>query len=163
MTDTAQPTRVEPTLGSAPARSDSPALSELRAAVEAAPADTAPRLDRAGLDQLSRIEEKTARIEEKYARTEALMGRLEAQVEQTTTRAGELARHADLVALRNEVAQLSQRTRSIPGAATLLVMAVLTALLTAGAILAAMKYGVPGVLPPAPPSAAQSPAGSPPR
>jgi hypothetical protein len=147
MTDTAQPTRVEPTLGAAPARSDTPAVAELRAAVEAAPADLTPRLDRAGLDQLSRIEEKTARIEEKYARTEALMGRLETQVEQTTTRAGELARHADLVAVRAELEALARRTRRLPGFATILFVALVSILLTVAGVVAASRYGIPGVLP----------------
>jgi hypothetical protein len=147
MTDTAQPTRVEPTLASAPARSDTPAVAELRAAAEAAPADLTPRLDRAGLDQLSRIEEKTARIEEKYARTEALMGRLEMQVEQTTTRAGELARHADLVAVRAELEALARRTRRLPGFAAILFVALVSILLTVAGVVAATRYGIPGVLP----------------
>jgi hypothetical protein len=149
MTDTM---RVEPTLGPAPASADSPAVAELRAAVDAAPpdttpADTTPRLDRAGLDQLSRIEEKTARIEEKYARTEALIGRLERQVEQTTTRANELARHADLVAVRADLEAVSRRTRRLPGLATILFVALVSVLLTIAGVVAATRYGIPGVLP----------------
>jgi len=144
MTDTM---RVEPTLGSAPASADSPAVAELRAAVDAAPADTTPRLDRAGLDQLSRIEEKTARIEEKYARTEALIGRLERQVEQTTTRANELARHADLVAVRADLEAVARRTRRLPGLATILFVAFVSVLLTIAGVVAATRYGIPGVLP----------------
>jgi hypothetical protein len=159
MTDTAQPTRVEPTLGSAPAPSDSPALSELRAAVEApagetratvgsaTPSSGGMMIDRAGLDQLSRIEEKAARIEEKYARTEALIGRLERQVEQTTTRAGELARHADLIAVRAELEALARRTRRLPGFGTILLVALVSILLTVAGVVAATRYGIPGMLP----------------
>ena len=145
MTDTAQPTRVEPTLGSAPASPDAPA-ADTRVVGSATPA-TVTTLDRAGLDQLSRIEEKTARIEEKYARTEALIGRLERQVEQTTTRASELARHADLVAVRADLEALSRRTRRLPGFATILFVALVSVLLTIAGVVAATRYGLPGVLP----------------
>jgi uncharacterized membrane protein len=141
MTDTM---RVEPTLGSAPASADSPAVAELRAAVDSGPTTT---LDRAGLDQLSRIEEKTARIEEKYARTEALIGRLERQVEQTTTRANELARHADLVAVRADLEALARRARRLPGFSTILFVAFVSVLLTIAGVVAATRYGIPGVLP----------------
>ena len=153
MTDTAQPTRVEPTLASAPASSDSPAVAELRAAIEApgvgsaTPASGGMTLDRAGLDQLSRIEEKAARIEEKYARTEALIGRLERQVEQTTTRANELARHADLVAVRADLEALARRARRLPGFSTILFVAFVSVLLTIAGVVAATRYGIPGVLP----------------
>ncbi len=142
MTDTM---RVEPTLGSAPASADSPAVAELRAAVDAAPADTTPRLDRAGLDQLSRIEEKTARIEEKYARSEALLQRYGDKIEAATGRMGEVALQADLVAVREEVGALARRFGRLPGFGALMLTAVVTAILTAAVTVALIKY-VPGLL-----------------
>ena len=176
MTDISAPVRVEPTPDPLPTPMPAPASTATTTAAPAtthasssadpAPASVSGTNASTGEStaQLSRIEDKTARIEEKYARSEALLLRMGDRVDAAAgVITNEAARQADLVALRNEVAQLSHRTRSIPGAATLLVMAVLTALLTTGAMLAAMKYGVPGVLPPAGPSTVQSPAGSPPR
>ena len=114
--------------------------------------------------QLSRIEDKTARIEEKYARSEALLLRMGDRVDAAAgVITSEAARQSDLIALRNEVAALTQRTRGLPGAGTMFVMALLTALLTSAAVIAATRYGIPGVLPPAGQSVAQPAAGSPAR
>ena len=111
--------------------------------------DDAPprRVDAGDLDQLSRIEEKAARIEEKYARTEALLLRVEEKVEKSTSRTSELARQSDLAALRGQVNALSDRVRRVPGFASLLVLALLAAIVGAGLTVAAMHYGIPGVLP----------------
>ena len=155
MSNTTAPTRVEPKLEGTSAASDSPAAAEFRAAAEPrAPdprpaetrsADAAPRLDRAGLDQLSRIEEKTARVEEKYARTEALMHRLESKLEHTTNRAAEMARQADLVAVRAELDALARRVRRLPGLSSLVFVALVSILLTVAGTVALLRYGVPGV------------------
>ena len=148
MTSTAQPARVEPTLDPAPAtQPDPPAVAELRAAVGSATPAVSPTLDRASLDQLSRIEEKTARIEEKYARTEALMQRLESKVEHTTNRAAEMARQADLIAVRAELDALARRTRRLPGLTSLVFLAIVSILLTVAGVVAVLRYGIPGVLP----------------
>ena len=99
------------------------------------------------LDQLSRIEDKAARIEEKYARTEALLLRVTDKLDAATSQMGEAARQADLEALRQEVAGFSGRIRNLPGFASLMVAALVTALLTAAIVVALQRYGLPGVLP----------------
>jgi DNA repair exonuclease SbcCD ATPase subunit len=96
-------------------------------------------------EQLSRIEDKTARIEDKYARSEALIARMEDKVEAASQRMNEAAKQADLAALRSEVRALSDRTRRLPGAGALLVMAIVTAVLTAAVLLAAQRFGIPGL------------------
>jgi hypothetical protein len=166
MADPLAPTRVEPQLDAPPAPAPSP-VAELRAIVEGTPAQapasagtvttvatpaatsavTTPT-DRPGLDQLSRIEDKTARIEEKYARSEALLNRVEDRVEKATARMGEAARGQDMAALRGEVAALDRRVRGLPGFGGLLIVGLLSGLIGAGATIAALRYGIPGVLPP---------------
>jgi hypothetical protein len=165
MADPTPPTRLEPPLGSGPGYPAPPVaspgaspLAELRAAVEgggtapASPTATistpAPPPDRAGVDQLSRIEDKTARIEEKYARSEALLNRVEDRVEKAVARMGEAARGQDMAALRGEVAALDRRLRGVPGFGTLLLVGLLSALIGAGATVMALRFGVPGVMPP---------------
>jgi hypothetical protein len=135
------------------------ASDELRAAVEpaasaqtyaepyAAQASAEAQGSRSALDQLSRIEDKTARIEEKYARTEALLLRVEDRLGDTAGRMSEAARQADLDALRQEVAGFSQRFRNLPGLTSLVMTAIVTALLSSAITVALLKYGLPGVLP----------------
>ena len=155
MADAATPVRLEPKIEPPPAPSPEAVDAELRAAVESATPQTpvvtekpSPRrLDAPGLDQLSRVEEKAARIEEKYARTEALLMRVEDKVEKAAGRMGEAARQADLAAMRGEVAALANRVRRLPGFGSLLVVGLLASLLGAALTLAALRYGVPGVLP----------------
>lgn len=167
MADPTAPTRVEPQLGAPPAPAASP-VAELRAAVEGAPAPapaapppppvatvstvTTPAaalpVDRPGLDQMSRIEDKTARIEEKYARSESLLNRVEERVERAAARMGEAASSQDMASLRGEVAALDRRVRSLPGFASLLLIGLLSGLVGAGATVMALRYGVPGVMPP---------------
>ena len=101
----------------------------------------------ADLDQLSRIEEKAARIEEKYARTEALLLRVEEKVEKSTSRTSELARQSDLAAVRAQMNAVSDRVQRVPGLASLLLVALLAAVIGAGLTVAALRYGIPGVLP----------------
>jgi hypothetical protein len=161
MTSTASPTRVEPTIDpeSTVSVTSSPA-AELRAAVEtptAAPASASPSpspsppaadLDtpaRGGIDQLSRIEDKTARIEEKYARSEAFLVRVADKVEGATSRMSEVAQQADLAAVRQEVSTLAGRVRSLPGLTALVFTAIVTALLSSGLTVALLKY-LPGTV-----------------
>ncbi|HEY8566301.1 MAG TPA: hypothetical protein VIL65_12430 [Beijerinckiaceae bacterium] len=156
MSDAANPNRVEPSFvppagGTATARTS----EQLRAAVEGAVAGPvatsvpdAPRAIEGQLDQLSRIEEKAARLEEKQSRSEAQMLRLGDRVEAATSRMNEAARQADLAALRTEVRELSGRVRRLPGFVTLVLWSILTALLSAAAVAAVMRYGIPGFLPP---------------
>ena len=112
MADSATKNRVEPTLGTSPS---APSVEELRAAVESVPSGPVaapsvgyaealpPGTDRAGIDQLSRIEDKAARIEEKYARTETLLQRVQDRVEAATGRMSEAALQSDLVIVRERV------------------------------------------------------------
>jgi hypothetical protein len=100
-----------------------------------------PLSDRGGLDQMSRIEEKSARIEEKFARSEALLLRVEATFQDALTKFGGLARTADVNALEG-------RVRGLPGLASIFFVALISALIGAAAVLAAQKYGIPGFLPP---------------
>ena len=106
------------------------------------PQSGAPGLaDRGGLDQLSRIEDKSARIEEKFARTEALLLRVESTFQDALSKFGGLARTADVNALE-------QRVRSLPGAGAIFFVALISSLIGAACVLAAQKYGIPGFLPP---------------
>jgi hypothetical protein len=97
--------------------------------------------ERGGLDQLSRIEEKSARIEEKFARTEALLLRLETTFQDALSKFGGLARTADVNALET-------RVRSLPGIGAIFFVALISAVIGAACVLAAQKYGIPGFLPP---------------
>jgi len=144
MADTNAPARLDPVLHAPPADP----VAELKAAVEAAPPPAAPA-DRPGLDQLSRIEDKASRIEEKYARSEALLQRVEDRVGKAADRMGEGARAADVATLRGEVSALDRRVRGLPGFATLLIVSLFTGAVAAGLTVAALRYGVPGILPPA--------------
>jgi hypothetical protein len=139
-------TRLEPTMeaGHDPSR----AAAELKAAVDPAPVATvAPPASSpaSGVDQLSRIEEKTARIEEKYARSEALLHRVEAKVETATGRMHEVASQSELAALRGQIGDITRRVRALPGRTALVAVAIVTALLTAAIVLAVVKYA-PGIL-----------------
>ncbi|HVL70800.1 MAG TPA: hypothetical protein VM434_02850, partial [Beijerinckiaceae bacterium] len=107
MADTA--TRIEPRLEAGTPGGE--AEPEAWTLVEDANRPEAGRDDGRRLDQISRIEEKTARIEEKYARTEALMLRLDDRVQQATARSAESARQADLIAVRDQLAAVTRRVR----------------------------------------------------
>src|ERR1700730_14632444 len=89
-----------------------------------APAHAAsiPLSERGGLDQLSRIEEKSARIEEKFARTEALLLRVEATFQDALSKFGGLARTAELHALE-------ARMRSLPSVGSIFFVALIAALI----------------------------------
>jgi hypothetical protein len=106
----------------------------------AQPAVGVPLSERGGLDQLSRLEEKLARVEEKFARSEALLLRLEATFQDTLTRFGGLARSADVKALEG-------RVRGLPGAGSIFVVALIAALIGALAMVLALRFGIPGLLP----------------
>lgn len=90
-------------------------------------------------DQLARIEEKTARIEEKFARSETLFLRLQSTFEDAMSEFGGLARRSDVTAIET-------RVRRIPGFGALVVVAVLAAVLSAAATVAALKFGIPFVV-----------------
>jgi hypothetical protein len=143
MADSATPVRLEPSVGPVPVTS-SPA-AELRAAVEQPPPEA--QNSRSGLDQLSRIEDKTARIEEKYARSEALLHRVENTVEAATGRMREVASQSDLLEVRSQVSAIAYQVRSLPGKTALVAVAIVTSLLTAAIVLALLKYGILGAPP----------------
>lgn len=112
-------------------------------AAASAPADTPRPAERVepGLDQLSRIEDKTARIEEKYARSEARMQRVVDKVDAAMDRFGTVALQSDLAAVRGEVGAMNRRLRKLPGFGALLLTSVATAVLTAIIIILLFKYG----------------------
>jgi hypothetical protein len=101
---------------------------------------TPPLSERGGLDQLSRIEEKSARIEEKFARTEALLMRVESTFQDAMTKFGGIARTSDVHALES-------RIRRLPGLGTISFVALIAALIGALAVLVLLKYGIAGFLP----------------
>jgi hypothetical protein len=134
----------EPSLEGAPR----PAPSFIPSMAASPPPTSAPQAttnsslsDRGGLDQLSRIEEKSARIEEKFARTEALLLRVETTFQDALSKFGGLARTADVNALET-------RVRGLPGIGAIFFVALISAVIGAACVLAAQKYGIPGFLPP---------------
>ena len=125
--------RLEPSMGST--------------SVSAAPAGPAAgsheaQNPRPGLDQLSRIEDKTARIEEKYARSEALLQRVGSAIEAATNRMQEVASQAELTALRSEISMISAQVRRLPGKTALVSVAIVTSLLTAAIVLVLLRFGI---------------------
>jgi hypothetical protein len=137
MTDIA---KREPSLDSSGERA-SPSFFPAPSMSSSAQGNSTPLSERGGLDQLSRIEEKSARIEEKFARTEALLLRVESTFQDTLSKFGGLARTADVNALES-------RVRGLPGAGAIFFIALIAALIGAACVLAAQKYGIPGFLPP---------------
>ena len=95
----------------------------------------------AGLDQLSRIEDKTARIEEKYARSEARMQRVVDKVDAAMDRFSHVALQSDLSAVRGEIGIVNRRVKNLPGFRALLLTSVVSAILTAAVIILLFKYG----------------------
>ena len=89
--------RVEPSIGPAPV--SAMAADELRATVEPAasaqPPSEAPG-SRSALDQLSRIEDKTARIEDRYERSEAPLARMGDRLDTSGAVLNEAARQAEV-------------------------------------------------------------------
>jgi hypothetical protein len=107
----------------------------------AAGADQGSRKPEPGLDQLSRIEDKTARIEEKYARSEARMQRVVDKVDAAMDRFGNVALQSDLAAVRGEVGLINRRMKKLPGFGAMLLTSLVTAILTAAVIILLFKYG----------------------
>lgn len=99
-----------------------------------------------GTEPLARIEDKTSRIEEKLARSEASMQRVVDRFELASARMGEVALQSDMSAVRTEVSYVARKVRRVPGPATLFATAVVTAALTAIAVVLVLRY-VPGALP----------------
>ncbi len=99
------------------------------------------------LDQLSRVEDKTARIEEKFARSEERMMRVESALEKATIRLEGATQDMNLQAVKDDLARLRHTLRRTPGVVTLFVVALLAALVGAGASYALIRFGIPGVLP----------------
>jgi hypothetical protein len=97
---------------------------------------SAPLHSRGDLEQLTRIEEKSARIEEKFARSEALLLRVQATFEDAMAEFGGLARRTDL-------GNVEQRLRGLPGVGALLFVGILSAAIGAGLTIASLKYGIP--------------------
>ena len=148
MSDTLSPTRTEPViLRASPADRPGERVIEVApsqpAATQVAPPPTDPDVaagPASGLDQLSRIEDKTARIEEKYARSEARMQRVVDKVDTAMDRMGNVALQSDLAAVRGEVGIISRRIKRLPGFGAMLLTAAVTAVLTAGIIIALLRF-----------------------
>ena len=98
------------------------------------------RSEPVGAEPLARIEDKASRIEEKLARSEASMQRVVDRFELASARMNEVALQADLTALRNEVAAVSRRVRRSAGPGALALTAIATAILSAVAVVLAMRY-----------------------
>ena len=139
MSDSLSGARVEPAIEGAAAPVEPPLM------LRASPPPGSLH-DRPDLDQLMRIEDKTARIEEKYARTEALFQRVQDKVDAASARMTDVALQSDLIAIRNQVSSMSDRVRRLPGLNSLVMTALVTAVLTAAVTLAALRF-IPGILP----------------
>jgi hypothetical protein len=146
MSDTLSSARVEPIVSPAapvsrPAEASPPAVSDsVPHGTSLAPVEPAARSE-TGLDQLSRIEDKTARIEEKYARSEARMQRVVDKVDSAMDRFSNVALQSDLAAVRGEVGTINRRLKKLPGFGALLLTSVVSAVLTAAVIILLFKYG----------------------
>jgi hypothetical protein len=75
------------------------------------------------------------------------MARVEASFERAVDGLNQVAAHMDIPGLRRSVAEIEKRVRRKPGYLGLFVVAVIAALIGAAAAVAAMKFGIPGVLP----------------
>lgn len=96
-----------------------------------------------GSEPLARIEDKTSRIEEKLARSEASMQRVVDRFEVASARMSEVATQAELAAVRGEVSFIARRVRSVPGWTALVGSSLITAILTAIAVVLVLRY-LPG-------------------
>ena len=163
MSDTITTTRVEPILNPG----STPRPSYPGGVIEAAPARQAvarvvvreggPALDETApdrsisperapsvSDQLARLEDKTARIEEKLSRSEAATQRVVDRFETASHRMSEVAQQADLVAVRSDLNVIARRVRNLPGMAATIAAALITAVLSAIAVVLVLRF-VPGV------------------
>ena len=93
-----------------------------------------------GSEPLARIEDKTSRIEEKLARSEAAMQRVVDRFELASTRMNEVASQAELAAVRGEVSFIAGRVRRVPGWTALVGSSLVTAVLTAVAVVLVLRY-----------------------
>jgi hypothetical protein len=114
---------------------------EPQSRLPAAPVEPLPHTESSGIDQLSRIEDKTARIEEKYARSEARMQRVVDKVDAAMDRFGNVALQSDLSAVRGEVGLINRRLKKLPGFGAMLLTSLVTAILTAAIIVLLYRYG----------------------
>jgi septal ring factor EnvC (AmiA/AmiB activator) len=146
--------KTEPTMEAASTSQDS-GLSSPSPAVQtqlsAGPPVAAPAAADHKLDQLSRVEDKTARIEEKFARSEERMMRLESALEKATIRLEGATQDMNLQGVRDDLARVRDQVSRKPGGATILAISLLAALVGAALAYALMRYGVPGLIPPAGP------------
>ncbi len=120
-----------------------PAQQEVLVPAPATATASEPR----GLDQLSRIEDKTARIEEKFARYEAVLTRAEASLERSAHKVDTAAGAMDFANLRDELSSLRARVDATPRAGTLFTTALVTAVLTVVLTILVLRFGVPGLMP----------------
>lgn len=144
MSDTLSAARLDSPPPNAGARAGEPEILVPASSPSASAVPASPERP-IGSEPLSRIEDKTSRIEEKLARSEAAMQRVVDRFELASARMNEVALQSDLTAVRSEVAGIAHRVRRTPGAASLFVTAVITAILTAAAVVLVLKYA-PGML-----------------
>jgi hypothetical protein len=128
--------RQEPIIAPAAANAEAPPV--MVAAPVPAPA-AAP-----ALDQLSRIEEKTARIEEKFARYEAVLNRAEATLDRGAHRLEDTARGLDFDGLSGALQKLNARIDSTPRFGALMMSSLASAILGAALVIIAFKTGLIG-------------------
>jgi hypothetical protein len=75
------------------------------------------------------------------------MARVEASFERALDGLNQVAAHMDFPGLRRSVEEIEKRVKRKPGYFGLFVVALLASLIGAAAAVAAMKFGIPGVLP----------------
>lgn len=130
------PAKIDPPLevATGPATAEAPAASE--------PARETPRIE-----QLARIEDKVARIEEKFARAEERMMRVEGALERATHRLEGASNDMNLQGVKDDIAAMRSQVAKKPGAASIFIITLFTAIVAAALGFAAARFGIPGILP----------------
>jgi hypothetical protein len=128
--------RQEPIIAPAAANAEAPPVMVAVPAPAPAPAPA--------LDQLSRIEEKTARIEEKFARYEAVLNRAEATLDRGAHRLEDTARGLDFDGLSGALQKLNARIDATPRFGALMFSSLASAVLGAVLVIVAFKTGLIG-------------------
>jgi hypothetical protein len=130
--------RQEPIIAPAAANAEAPPV------MVAAPVPVPAPTPTPALDQLSRIEEKTARIEEKFARYEAVLNRAEATLDRGAHRLEDTARGLDFDGLSGALQKLNARIDATPRFGALMLSSLASAVLGAVLVIIAFKTGLIG-------------------
>jgi septal ring factor EnvC (AmiA/AmiB activator) len=98
-----------------------------------------------GGDQLARIEDKLSRVEEKFARSEDRMQRLENALEKATGRLEGASSEMNLQGVKDDITAMRRQVSKKPGAASVFLITLATALVAAALGYAAARFGIPGL------------------